>query len=51
MLRKPAALFVILFFMLSVDIVFAQTLERSPMLNHAVQGQSGHSRKARCSIS
>jgi hypothetical protein len=41
MLRKPAALFVILFFMLSVDILFAQTLGTEPMLNKAVQGQSG----------
>jgi hypothetical protein len=41
MLRKPAALFVILFFVLSVDYLFAQTLGTAPMLNHAVQGQSG----------
>ena len=41
MLRKPAALFGILFFMLSASFVFAQTLGTEPMLNHAVQGQSG----------
>jgi hypothetical protein len=41
MLRKPAALFVILFFLLSVDILFAQTLGTAPMLNKAVQGQNG----------
>src|SRR3954469_8085495 len=41
MLRKPAALFVVLFFMLSVDLLFAQTLGTEPMLNKAVQGQNG----------
>jgi len=41
MLRKPAVWLVVLFFILSVDIVFAQNLGNTPMLNHAVQGQSG----------
>src|SRR5216117_2261068 len=41
MLRKAAVLFGILFVMMSVDIVFAQTLGTQPMLDHAVQGQNG----------
>ena len=41
MLRKPAVLLGIVFFTLSASFVFAQTLGTEPMLNHAVQGQSG----------
>src|SRR3954462_3897222 len=41
MLRKTAVWFGILFFTLSASFVFAQTLGTEPMLNHAVQGQSG----------
>src|SRR5262245_3114455 len=41
MLKKTVVLFGILFVLMSVDIVFAQTLGNAPMLNHAVQGQNG----------
>jgi hypothetical protein len=41
MWNKPTALLAIVFFVLSVNIVFAQTLGTAPMFNRAVQGQSG----------
>src|SRR6266850_2894952 len=41
MWKRPAALLAVLFFILPVDLMFAQTLGNAPMFNRAVQGQSG----------
>src|SRR5678810_401982 len=41
MWSKPVAIFAILFVVLSVNLVFGQTLGTAPMFNRAVQGQSG----------
>ena len=41
MWRKPAALLAVVFFILTVNVMFAQTLGTAPMFNRAVQGQNG----------
>jgi len=41
MWRKPAAVLAVVLFVLTVDVMFAQTLGTAPMFNRAVQGQNG----------
>src|SRR2546427_12192376 len=41
MWKKAAAFIAVLFFILPVNFMFAQTLGNAPMFNRAVQGQSG----------
>ena len=41
MWRKPAAVLAIVFFVVTVNVMFAQTLGTAPMFNRAVQGQNG----------
>ena len=41
MWRNSVVLFGVLYFVLSVNLVFSQTLGTAPMFDHAVQGQNG----------